>query len=74
MDENFIVKISDFGLSRRIYSRAGYTIKPNALLPYRWMALEILKGHPFTPAADVVRLGYITSSSLLCIFFYNKRS
>ena len=49
-----MVKIADFGLSRCLYSRPGYSMKPDTMLPFRWMALEVLEGRQFTPKADVV--------------------
>ena len=37
---NYTVKISDFGMSRSLYSRDYYRIEGKAVLPIRWMAWE----------------------------------
>ena len=38
----FTIKISDFGMSRRLYSCDYYTIEGQAVLPIRWMSWESL--------------------------------
>ncbi|CAG7732936.1 unnamed protein product, partial [Allacma fusca] len=40
--EKFNVKITDFGLSRQLYSCANYKKKSQVPLPLAWMALESL--------------------------------
>lgn len=39
---SFTVKISDFGMSRHLYSKQYYRIEGRAVLPIRWMAPESL--------------------------------
>ncbi len=39
---SFTVKISDFGMSRYLYSKQYYRIEGKAVLPIRWMAPESL--------------------------------
>lgn len=39
---SFTVKISDFGMSRYLYSKHYYRIEGRAVLPIRWMAPESL--------------------------------
>ena len=39
---NYMIKISDFGMSRDLYSRDYYRIEGKAVLPIRWMAWESL--------------------------------
>ncbi|CAG7819572.1 unnamed protein product [Allacma fusca] len=41
--DNNIVKITDFGLSRKLYNCANYTKTHQAPLPWRWMAIESLR-------------------------------
>ena len=38
--ENFGIKISDFGMSRGLYSTDYYRMEGRAMLPIRWMAWE----------------------------------
>ena len=37
---NYTIKISDFGMSRSLYSSDYYRIEGKAVLPIRWMAWE----------------------------------
>ena len=37
---NYTIKISDFGMSRSLYSHDYYRIEGKAVLPIRWMAWE----------------------------------
>jgi discoidin domain receptor family protein 2 len=37
---NYTIKISDFGMSRSLYSADYYRIEGKAVLPIRWMAWE----------------------------------
>ncbi|CAG7820305.1 unnamed protein product [Allacma fusca] len=41
--DNGVVKITDFGLSRKLYNCRNYTKTNQAPLPWRWMALESLR-------------------------------
>lgn len=38
--EKFSIKISDFGMSRRLYASDYYRIEGKAILPIRWMSWE----------------------------------
>ena len=38
--DNYLVKISDFGMSRSLYSADYYTVEGKATVPVRWMAWE----------------------------------
>ncbi|CAI2356127.1 unnamed protein product [Caenorhabditis sp. 36 PRJEB53466] len=52
------VKISDFGMSRRLYSSADYyTMEHKGMLPIRWLPPEACKIHKFTYMSDVWALG-----------------
>ena len=62
IDENFVIKVADFGLSEDIYARhyfrqgseeeGGSPVK----LPVRWMAIESLNDGIFTEKSDVVSI------------------
>lgn len=40
--QRLTIKISDFGMSRRLYASDYYRIEGKAILPIRWMAWESL--------------------------------
>ncbi|XP_053381062.1 discoidin domain-containing receptor 2-like isoform X2 [Mercenaria mercenaria] len=54
---NFTIKISDFGMSRSLYSADYYRIEGRAVLPIRWMAWESILLGKFTTKSDVWSFG-----------------
>ena len=61
IDENFVIKVSDFGLSEDIYARNYFRQRQQGedgetivKLPVKWMALESLNDGIFTEKTDVV--------------------
>ncbi|CAL8095589.1 unnamed protein product [Orchesella dallaii] len=50
-------KITDFGLSRRLYDYSSYVKRHQEPLPWRWMALESLQHLSFSHQSDVWSLG-----------------
>ena len=65
MDENFVIKVADFGLSENTYNKVYFREKEGSgvKLPIKWMALESLNDYIFTEKTDVVRVCLLT---LLC--------
>ena len=53
---NYLVKISDFGMSRSLYDSHYYRIHGRAVLPVRWMAFECFYGK-FSQKSDVWAFG-----------------
>ena len=53
---NYLVKISDFGMSRSLYDSHYYRIHGHAVLPVRWMAYECFYGK-FSQKSDVWAFG-----------------
>ena len=53
---NYLVKISDFGMSRSLYDSHYYRIHGRFALPVRWMAFECFYGK-FSPKSDVWAFG-----------------
>ena len=53
---NYLVKISDFGMSRSLYESHYYRIQGHAILPVRWMSMECFYGK-FSQKSDVWAFG-----------------
>ena len=57
MDASGVIKVADFGLSEKIYTRAYYRQKKSdtaVKLPVRWMPPESIADGIFTEKSDVV--------------------
>ena len=61
IDENFVVKVADLGLSADVYSRNYFKNREGdeetetlTKFPIRWMALESLNDGMFNEKSDVV--------------------
>ncbi|ODN00463.1 Vascular endothelial growth factor receptor 1 [Orchesella cincta] len=61
LSPNLTAKISDFGLSRKLYGYSQYTRNSHEheALPWRWLALESLKNLEFSTASDVWSWGIL---------------
>uniref|UniRef100_A0A8C9U260 Hepatocyte growth factor receptor n=1 Tax=Scleropages formosus TaxID=113540 RepID=A0A8C9U260_SCLFO len=61
LDENYTVKVADFGLARDVYEKEYYSVhnKSGVKLPVKWMALESLQTHKFTSKSDVWSFGVL---------------
>lgn len=60
LDENLVVKIADFGLSRDIYESDYYSSdNMKTKLPVKWMALESLESRIYNTKTDVWSYGIL---------------
>ncbi|CAL8136806.1 unnamed protein product [Orchesella dallaii] len=57
LNENFVCKIGDFGLSRKLYEYQKYIKTSQEPLPWKWMAYESLTKMEFTTKSDVWSYG-----------------
>ncbi|KAK3777664.1 hypothetical protein RRG08_021775 [Elysia crispata] len=57
--DGLTVKVSDFGLSRDIYSSDYYRVQSKSLLPVRWMPPEAILYGKFTTDSDVWAFGVV---------------
>lgn len=67
--EGLVVKISDFGMSRDIYTCDYYKIGGSRMLPVRWMSPEAVKYGKFTTDSDIWAFGVV----LWEIFSYGRQ-
>lgn len=68
--EHNVVKLSDFGLARRVDDKHEYYKVTSGRLPVRWMALESIRDRHYTQKTDVWSYGVllwelVTSGRLL---------
>ena len=54
MDNDFLVKIADFGMARDVHSNEYYRLSHKAKLPIKWMAPECFYDGKFDHKSDVV--------------------
>ena len=57
--QNYVAKVSDFGLSKSFYDDIRYKKQQREYVPWKWMALEYLKDGCFTMKSDVWSFGVV---------------
>ncbi|VDI12121.1 Hypothetical predicted protein [Mytilus galloprovincialis] len=67
--EGFVVKISDFGMARNVYTCDYYRIGRSRMLPVLWMSPESMKYGRFTTESDIWAFGVV----LWEIFSYGRQ-
>ena len=64
LDEDFKVRVADFGLARDIYEKEYYSsANKKAKLPVKWMAIESLEKGNYSSKSDVVSYRVFTGMS-----------
>ncbi len=72
MDEEFHVRVADFGLARDIYEKEYYSsADKKAKLPVKWMAIESLEKGTYSAKSDVVGLTLV--KLIQRTFFLNNK-
>ncbi|XP_014212740.1 receptor-type guanylate cyclase gcy-3-like [Copidosoma floridanum] len=59
VNDQRVVKLGDFGMTRPMYENDYYKFSRKAMLPVRWMAPESLELGVFTPASDIWSYGVL---------------
>lgn len=57
--DGLVVKIGDFGLTRKVYSKEYYRMKNATPLPIRWMAVDALYDGVFSTETDMWSFGIV---------------
>ncbi len=66
IDADFVIKVADFGLSERLYSRNYFRQRKDEgdlKLPIKWMAIESLRDGVFSEKSDVVSSQHVCAVS-----------
>ena len=59
LTEELTAKISDFGLSRRLYQKNSSNVKENDELPIHWTAIEVLRMQNYSLSSDIWSFGIV---------------
>ena len=54
-----VAKVADFGLSKQLYGDTKYEKQNRTMIPWKWMALELLKNDYLTLRSDVWSFGVL---------------
>ena len=60
LTDDLVAKISDFGMSRRLYDKLSCDFNDNAAFPIRWVAPEVLRLDHVSFKSDVWSYGIVT--------------
>ena len=59
LTEDLVAKISDFGLSRRLYCNFSTNVKKDDDLPMYWSAIEVLRMENYSLQSDIWSFGIV---------------
>ena len=57
--ENYLAKITDFGLSKNFYDKSIYLKEERRNVPWKWMDVDFLETSIFTMSSDVWSFGVV---------------
>ena len=59
LTDELVAKVSDFGLSRRLYDRITGHVEDACEFPIKWLALEVLRFENFSIRSDLWSFGIV---------------
>ena len=57
--ENYVAKVTDFGLSKAFYDKTSYLKEERRNVPWKWMDVDFLETSIFTMSSDVWSFGVV---------------
>ena len=59
LTDELVAKVSDFGLSRRLYSKITANVEDGGEFPIKWLALEVLRLDNLSLKSDLWSFGVV---------------
>jgi len=59
INQQLLVKLADFGLSKNVYTKDYYRLGQNSVLPVRWMPPEAILFTKFSTQSDIWSFGIV---------------
>ena len=59
LTEELVAKVSDFGLSRRLYNKVTTNVEEKGEFPIKWLALEVLRLGNISIRSDLWSFGVV---------------
>jgi hypothetical protein len=57
--ENYLAKVTDFGLSKAFYDKTSYAKQDRRMVPWKWMDVHFLETNIFTMNSDIWSFGVV---------------
>ena len=59
LTDELVAKVSDFGLSRRLYNKVKDNVDDEGEFPIKWLALEVLRLENYSTRSDLWSFGIV---------------